>query len=515
MAENLTIDPNVPLKSVDDKSDEPQGPTYNEGGNEGADVIVMSGPLGEVYTKALQVYFAKKPIDVTAVTESQAIDESMVDSAMSAHVSDELSNVAKGIKLQTTEDVVLGNVTASVFAVDKANMNRPEIVNHMERLNKISKENNRKTVFLVHLGPLDEAKNIYDHNKVVELNPIEDSKNNYFNVGCGFTAATECIVENMGMDVVYGMEGFAVWVIDNYKKKKKPRVAQEGIIDKAKEFLGKFFKKNGATTQGEKEVGSHYSQIIDRLKKAKATLEEIKDEEDLVVGIPAFMKEVVTNKQYVDLTKWYGHVLGSARENSLRLIQLQDEYVKAAASYTNDHDTKKAQSQTNRVLDKITVEHMKMLGATGRQSDRNINTDVRYVVPSGMDLYRFGGGSTFLLDEDDEDDTPILWPVAFLYNDTKDGNNVAIVKTMTLVDDDVSAARSSMSAAIDGAIKMFQLTDPDADCGDLMVGWYDVCETEDTESFIGEVVERAYKAEYIFAFIKISIQLCRIIENIK
>lgn len=517
MAENLTIDPNVPLKSVNDKNNEPQGPTYNEGGNEGADVIVMSGPLGEVYTKALQVYFAKKPVDVTAVTESQAIDESMVDSAMSAHVSDELSNVAKGIKLQTTEDVVLGNVSASVFAVDQANMNRPEIVNHMEQLNKRCKDNGKRALYLVHLGPLDEAKNIYDYNKVVDLNPIKDSQNNYFNVGCGFTTATECIVEKMGIDTVYGMEGFAAWVIENYKREKKSNVAQEGIIDKAKELLGKFFKKNGATPEGEPELrgayGANYTEIMNRLKKAKAILDEIKDEEDLVVGVPVFMKEVTSNRQYVDIAKWYGHVLGSARENAAKLIELQSEYMKAVKPYVDSYDIEKARSLTDRVIEKITDTHTKMLGATGKIVAKNGDGDTNYIVPTNINIHRYGGLTTFKIQ--DEDDSVVIYPIAYLYCGDELGNNTAVVKTMTLVDDDVGNARGAMVAAVDGAIKMLTLVDPDVDCKELFSVCSEYEDFKDYELLTTEVIMRSCKAQYISAFTAIAIQLCRIIENIK
>ena len=507
MSENPTINPNT-IPAEDTKDSEKPGPTYNEGQGE-PDVIMMTGPLGEVYTKALQVYFAKKPVDVTAVTESQAMDESIIGGVLSTHVGDELSNIASGIKLQTTEDVVLGNVSASVFAVDKARMNRPDIVNQMEKLHKDSIANNKLCLFIVELGPLDQADNIHNNsNKSVVLDPLEYSKKNYLNVGSHFSSATECLCEKMGMDVVYGMEGFAVWVIDNYKKK----IAKEGIIDidSAKEFISGLFKGKKNVVDGVKT--DLYDTLANRLKKAKESLTSMSEEQDLVASITANFKHIRTNSDYVELAQWYEHVLANARTNVLNILDMTAKHVSLGKSYMDTGKTEDALKKTQTYEKEVVQTIKKMLGATTATTTKY---DHEYILPNGLKATTMISLNSFeKYQEYDDDDCPVYWPIGYVYsypiNEQK-----AVLQTITLVDDDVDKVRKSLLAAIDGTIKLLEQVDEEKD-GQVVYTACDIyAKHEDYEMIVGEVIERTWKGHYFRGFLTFATEVCMLVEDIK
>lgn len=199
--------------------------TYNEG-NGVSDTILMTGPLSEVYTRALGVYFKKEPLD-TVIMESQAIDNSVATAVLDSGVGNGLKEVADAIKLQSS-DTFMGDsgVSATVFAVDQTMMNRPEVIEAVNKLSEKAKREGIDYVMAVNVSPLKENSDVFmDSNSCYY--GIHDNKVNSENVGKAFTRATECYCESKGMNVVFGFEAFAMWLTEKGTSVKSTKVALE------------------------------------------------------------------------------------------------------------------------------------------------------------------------------------------------------------------------------------------------------------------------------------------------
>lgn len=208
--------------------------TYDEGNGAGPDTIVMTGPLGEVYTKALSVHFAKTPLENVLAEETQAMDAAYQTAAISDNVELGLKEIADAVQLKTSNDEILGNVSATVFAVDQTMMNRPEVIDAVEKLRDKANEQGIDYVMAVCVDPLRNISPVYlDSNSTYY--GIHDHTVNAENAGKIFTRATECYCASQGMNVVFGMEGLAIWLTDKYKG--KANYAQEGFTG----FLAGFF----------------------------------------------------------------------------------------------------------------------------------------------------------------------------------------------------------------------------------------------------------------------------------
>lgn len=154
----------------------PQGFTYDEGSGV-KDTIVMSGPLGEVYTKALNTYFQKQDLTnpeskadtgenqadnvdkklkedadknsgTTAAMETQQLDQSGFDFI---HNELDQENVDKrigtGLKFArgSSPDVPLDDVSTTAFIMDMQQALQPEVVEQIQS----SKSNGRYHTVLV------------------------------------------------------------------------------------------------------------------------------------------------------------------------------------------------------------------------------------------------------------------------------------------------------------------------------------------------------------------------------
>lgn len=210
--------------------------TYDEGNGTGPDTIVMTGPLGEVYTKALSIHFAKTPLENVLVQETQAMDAAYQTAAISDNVELGLKEIADAVQLKTSNDEILGNVSATVFAVDQTMMNRPEVIDAVEKLRDKAEAQGIDYVMAVCVDPLRNISPVYmDSNSTYY--GIHDHTVNAENAGKIFNRATECYCASQGMNVVFGMEGLAIWLTDKYKG--KANYAQEGFLNWYKNLFQK------------------------------------------------------------------------------------------------------------------------------------------------------------------------------------------------------------------------------------------------------------------------------------
>ena len=200
--------------------------TYDEGNGTGPDTIVMTGPLGEVYTKALSIHFAKTPLENVLVQETQAMDAAYQTAAISDNVELGLKEIADAVQLKTSNDEILGNVSATVFAVDQTMMNRPEVIDAVEKLRDKAEAQGIDYVMAVCVDPLRNIAPVYLDSTSTYYG-IHDHTVNAENAGKIFNRATECYCASQGMNVVFGMEGLAIWLTDKYKGKQS--LAQEGF----------------------------------------------------------------------------------------------------------------------------------------------------------------------------------------------------------------------------------------------------------------------------------------------
>lgn len=193
--------------------------TYNEGNGAGPDTIVMDGPLGDVYTKALSIHFSKQPIDNVLATETQAMDAAYRTAVVSDSVDLGLKEIADAVQLKTPGEDILGNVSATVFAVDQTMMNRPEVIDAVEKIRDRANAQGIDYVMAVCVDPLKTISPVWQDTNSVYYG-IHDHTVNAENAGKIFNRSTECYCDQQGMNVVYGVEGFAIWLMNHQEKKK-------------------------------------------------------------------------------------------------------------------------------------------------------------------------------------------------------------------------------------------------------------------------------------------------------
>lgn len=228
LVEKVSADLNKSVAVNPDMSDD-QGVTYNEG-NGVQDTIVMTGPLSEIYTRALGIYFAKKPLEIEGEVsqESQSMDVAVNTKTISESVGQALSGIAEVVELKSTSDEVTGNVAGTVFSVDHTKMNTPEVIDAMDKLKERCDKNGGSYVMLVNVEPLKPVEGVFYGTNSTMLAGLGDL--NVVNAGQKFNRATECYCETQGHPVVYGVEGLAVWMVEKFEGKAKAnKVAQEAF----------------------------------------------------------------------------------------------------------------------------------------------------------------------------------------------------------------------------------------------------------------------------------------------
>lgn len=307
--------------------------TYNEG-NGIVDTIVMTGPLSEIYTRALGVYFAKKPLETNALaTESQAMTM-MRNAAISQNTDAGLREIADAVQLQTPAEV-MGNVDATVYAVDYSQIDRPEVIDAMQRLRDRSEAAGTDYIIAATVvEPLKEvapgfggANTYYEPQDA--SSPVPDGHDN------GFTRATESYSQSLGFPVVVGMEAFAQWVLKRQEGKTRPlKAAQESLAEEkfSVPIVEKFFsmmKRESLATEGfkdwfKKAFGAKAEKVVQnttaehetpaqRIENAKSAvgqaLSNWKNEDtelSLEVG------EAKTFREVISLIDWFITTLGKS-----------------------------------------------------------------------------------------------------------------------------------------------------------------------------------------------------------
>lgn len=189
--------------------------TYNEGDGV-KDTIVMDGPLSEVYTKALNVFFAKKPINnethdsLSAAFESAAIDAAIEDSINVAYKLDEEAlPTISGFKVVSANSDIEETPTAIIYTTsanrDNIDKELQVIETNQDRCKRSGKD------FIVFVGP-----EFGINGKVIQktdwIDSDQFSKINAFNIGQPFKMATEEFFTARDIPVAVGFENLLEWL---------------------------------------------------------------------------------------------------------------------------------------------------------------------------------------------------------------------------------------------------------------------------------------------------------------
>lgn len=256
----------------------------NTGDGKGSDVIMMTGPLGDVFTKALAVYLSKTPVEGydQVAAESQSQDAMLTAVVASDAVKRNLATVKNMVEVATSDDAGIVP-TAIAYVAPAQKVNDPETVILVQNAAKACKLANREFIFVVDAFKKDA---IYGDFNTVVTPSEKDNDINFYNACKGFQRATESLYGS-DVHVVVGMEQLSNYLVARYKHgykvedireelavaykpaKKKAKLkdtdyASEGIVDFLKKLFGPKKKEEKQTQPGAETV----EQKIDRLKKS-------------------------------------------------------------------------------------------------------------------------------------------------------------------------------------------------------------------------------------------------------
>lgn len=231
-----------------------QSVTLDDGDGE-KDLIVMTGPLGEAYTKALGVYFAKKPIgepsdggeiekypgDTSEATKSEdkaenqsvASETAALDTTIGAALADVAAadinfpgGVAPRLQLRSQYDDFDMEPDATIFVVDDSRLGQPQNVQVIQAAAKVAQDCGREFAIMVtEVKPNGTI--VTDAHPKLEFN----NKKSIINVDDNFEDSTDPLddeereanrlaVEGLfeGIPVLRGVKGFHSWIEKRYKK---------------------------------------------------------------------------------------------------------------------------------------------------------------------------------------------------------------------------------------------------------------------------------------------------------
>lgn len=216
--------------SIDAADKEANTQTFDEGKGK-SDIIVMSGPLSQVYTNALNVYFAKKDLgadgsDADALVDqeieeakTEAATESMVNDAIMAknfadYVFDtDRDTVADNVEFVTDEDDIDQTVSAVILTSNETQMTQPEFLEAATATLANSSERNTHVVLFVEsqdgLSPAT--------GNIVVTDEMPEAVNG-FTASQKLEAATETFRELTGnkIPVLVGRRALVEWVVKKY-----------------------------------------------------------------------------------------------------------------------------------------------------------------------------------------------------------------------------------------------------------------------------------------------------------
>lgn len=190
--------------------------TYDEG--EGTkDTIVMDGPLSNVYTQALNVYFAKKPIEIEDYDSlSKAFESAAIDAILSQ------SLIENKNEEDTDEAIIINNLNIVPANMDIVQSPKAIIYATAAKKETIDKEievieathdrvKNAGKDFIVFIGPeLGSDGQVGEVMDWVDFSNV--SKINAFNISDKFSRATESFFETRGIQVAVGFEKLVEWL---------------------------------------------------------------------------------------------------------------------------------------------------------------------------------------------------------------------------------------------------------------------------------------------------------------
>lgn len=200
------------------KPSDKDGVTYNEGDGR-QDTVVMTGPLSNAFTKALNLYFAKKEIGTDEGEELLASDsasvaaESMaIDAMMKVNLANLIANKENNandmfVNLVSDKEDIVSAPSAIVMSTNISDALKPEVVDLMEAHFDLYKDVDKEIIVFV--GPDMETDSGLG-NTYVELDNKTDI--NMTNAGDTFKRATEAFYTNRGMKVVVGFESLIDWL---------------------------------------------------------------------------------------------------------------------------------------------------------------------------------------------------------------------------------------------------------------------------------------------------------------
>lgn len=192
-----------------------KGFTYNEGQGQ-TETIVMDGPLSQIYSKALNLYFAKKPVDVqvhdslSAAFESAAIDAAITQTIeVSGELDDQTQQTLSGYKIIPANMDIVESPSAVIYTTsakrDSIDRDFNIIEQNNDRYTKAGKE------FIVFIAP-EFGVNGEMTQKDIWLDFDKIRKLNALNIGDKFKRSTEEYFESHGIKAVVGVESLLEWL---------------------------------------------------------------------------------------------------------------------------------------------------------------------------------------------------------------------------------------------------------------------------------------------------------------
>ena len=265
----------------------------NTGDGKGSDVIMMTGPLGDVFTKALAVYLSKTPVEGydQVAAESQSQDAMLTAVVASDAVKRNLASVKNMVEVATGDDAGIVP-TAIAYVAPAQKVNDPETVVLVQNAAKACKLANREFIFVVDAFKKDA---IYgDFNSIVAPSD-KDNDINFYNACKGFQRATESLYGS-DVHVVVGMEQLSNYLVARYKHgykvediheelaaaykpaKKKAKLkdtdyASEGIVDFLKKLFGP--KKKEPEPAPEKSNLEKLKEAVDKIVPGKHSVNNV------------------------------------------------------------------------------------------------------------------------------------------------------------------------------------------------------------------------------------------------
>ena len=249
-ATDATQATNAPTGSSDSNAT-----TYNQGNGQ-EELIMMTGPLGEVYTKALAQYFVKSPdksLEDISI-ESQAQDVALTTAALREHIRKVVEQGA-GVRIVDQSANIVRTPRIIAYAVPANATTQPENIVKVQAWVDKAKRTNREVVMICD-STITNTNWMGTNANVV----FDDKIPTPFDIGQNFVRATENYFEPMGITVVNGARGFVDWVKENCGQGKYvpadpigdqntqtevEDVSMEGFLDLVKSFFSSKKKDKG------------------------------------------------------------------------------------------------------------------------------------------------------------------------------------------------------------------------------------------------------------------------------